>query len=98
MLSTPVSAKLAYALKPRWEREVRTIEDEEWEEALETCRMVSPKLSDRLSQIYILHRAYLTPIRVARYRQNQPTTCPMCGIEKKGGFHHDRYGVWWSHP
>lgn len=87
MLSAPTSAKLAYALKPRWEREVGRMEDEEWEEALETCKLVSPKLSDRLSQIYILHRAYLTPLRVARYKRSQSITCPMCGTETGTFFH-----------
>lgn len=62
MLSTPpISTKLAFDLKPHWEREVRLMENEEWEEALESCKAVSPKLSDRLSQIYIIHLAYLTP-------------------------------------
>lgn len=49
--------------------------------------MVSPRLSDRLSQIYIIHRAYLTPIRVARYKQNYSTTCQMCGKETGTFFH-----------
>lgn len=30
------------------------MENEEWSEALDTCKAVSPKLSDRLTQIYIL--------------------------------------------
>lgn len=87
MLSTPVSTKIAYDLKPRWEREVGPIEDEEWGEALESCKAVSPKLSDRLSQLYILHRAYLAPLRAARYKRTQPTTCQMCGRETGTFFH-----------
>ena len=53
MLSTPIATKIAFAIKPRWEREVGILDDEEWEEALETCKTVSPRLSDRLTQIYI---------------------------------------------
>lgn len=87
MLLTPTSSKIAFDLKPRWEREVGLMENEEWEEALETCKAVSPKLSDRLSQIYITHRTYLTPIRVARYKRNQSTLCPMCGQETGTFFH-----------
>lgn len=87
MLSIPTLSKMAYALKLIWERDVGTIEDEAWEEALETCKNVSPKLSDRLSQIYILHRAYLTPLRIARYKRNPPTTCPMCNITTGTFFH-----------
>lgn len=58
MLITPSSTQIAYDIKPRWEREVGAMEDEDWSEALEAIKIVSPKLSDRLSQIYILHRAY----------------------------------------
>lgn len=87
MLLTPTSSKIAFDLKPRWEREIGLMENEEWEEALETCKAVSPKLSDRLSQIYITHRTYLTPIRVARYKRNQSTLCPMCGQETGTFFH-----------
>lgn len=42
MLSTPVSTKLAYDLKPRWEREVGPLEAEEWEEALKSCKSSVP--------------------------------------------------------
>ena len=87
MLSTPVATKIAYAIKPRWEREVGILEDEEWEEALETCKAVSPRLSDRLTQIYITHRTYLTPIRVARYKRTQSTLCAMCAQETGTFFH-----------
>lgn len=92
-LNAPVSAKVAYNLKPRWEGDVGPMENEEWEEAMESCKEVSPKLSDSLSQIYILHRAYLTLLRVARYRGNQPTTCPMCGTTSGTFFH-----LIWSCP
>lgn len=79
MLATPISTKLAYSLKTRWERAIGPLEDEEWEESLESCRAASPELSDRLTQIYIIHQAYLTPIRVARYKNTQSTLCQMCG-------------------
>lgn len=48
---------------------------------------MSPKLSDRLSQIYILHRAYLTLLRVARYKCGHPTRCLLCGQEAGTFFH-----------
>lgn len=69
ILLTPTASKLAYGLKPRWERAIGPLEDEEWEEGMESPRAASPKLSDRLIQIFILHQAYLTPLRVARYRE-----------------------------
>lgn len=87
MLITPPSTKIAYRLKTRWEREVGQMEDEEWTEALDTCKVVSPKLSDRLSQIFILHHAYFTPIRVARYKRDSPPTCCLCLTEPGTFFH-----------
>lgn len=69
------------------DREVGQIEDEEWTQALDTCKVVSPKLSDRLSQIFILHRAYLTPLRIARYKRDNPSTCHLCHIESGTFFH-----------
>lgn len=93
ILITPVATKLAYELKPHWKRAIGSIEDEEWEEAIESCKVVSPKLPDRLTQIYILHQAYLTPLRVARYRSSQSTMCQMCGKET-GTFIH----LLWSCP
>lgn len=78
MLTTPVATKITHSLKLRWERDLGNLEDEEWEEALDTCKEVSPKLSDRLKQLYIIHRAYLTPLRVARYKHNYSALCPMC--------------------
>lgn len=63
MLHTPASAVFAYAPKVRWEDDVGRLEDDEWSDALDTCKFASPKLSDLLNQLYILHRAYLTPLR-----------------------------------
>lgn len=83
----PRATMTAHALKARWEDELGPMEDEEWSEALDTCKLVSPKLSDRLTQIFILHRQYLTPLKIARYRPSQPTSCPMCN-QATGTFYH----------
>lgn len=55
--------------------------------------MVSAKLSERLIQLYILHRAYLTPVRLSRYWVNYSPLCPRCG-ENSGTFYH----LLWSCP
>lgn len=46
MLTLPQATTSAYALKSRWEGEVGTLADDEWSDALDTCKLVSPKLSD----------------------------------------------------
>lgn len=53
MLLLP-SYMLAYALKASWEGDIGSIQDGvKWSDALDTLKMLSPKLSDRLTQIYI---------------------------------------------
>lgn len=87
MLSLPQASTSAYALKNRWEGEVGSTEDEEWSEALDTCKLVSPKCSDRLTQIFTLHRSSLIPLRISRYKQGKSTNCPMCN-QDTGTFYH----------
>lgn len=48
ILITPMASKLAYGLKPCWERAIGSLEDEDWEEAMESSKAVLPKLPDRL--------------------------------------------------
>lgn len=71
-LLTPLGTKLAYQLKSRWLRNNGDVEDEDWDEILDACKQVSPKASDHLTQLYILHRAHLTPVRIARYSDVLP--------------------------
>lgn len=49
--------------------------------------------SDRLTQIYIIHRSYLSPIRVSRYKPYQSPNCVMCN-QATGTFYH----LLWSCP
>lgn len=93
MLHTPSSMKIAYNIKIWWEGDLGNLEDEDWNDALHTCKAVSPKLSDRLTQIYILYRTYLTPIRMAKFNQGQPSTCLLCNRETSTLYH-----LLWSCP
>lgn len=78
-LLLPSATALAYQLKDCWAGDVREMEDKEWEEVLDACKKVSPELSDRLTQLYILHKSYLTHPRMAKYRPNYSPLCPRCG-------------------
>lgn len=84
MLVLPLSSTSVYALKSSWEGDMGTTE---WSEALDTCKLVSPKLSDHLTQIYIVHRSYLTPLRISRYKRDQSANCPMCEQEVGNCYH-----------
>lgn len=45
---------------------------------MDTCKAVSPKLSNHFSQLYIMYRSYLIPLRLGQYKIVQGTTHPMC--------------------
>lgn len=60
---------------------------------LQICRSVSPKLSDRLTHLFILHRSYLTLTRLSRYRPDHSPACHSCG-DTRGAF----YYLLWSCP
>lgn len=81
----PMAHTTAFQLKSRWD--LGTISDEDWEEALATCRTMSPKLSDRLAHLYILHRSYLTPHRISKYNPGQNPNCPRCDHTVSSFYH-----------
>lgn len=56
------------------------LEDDDWGEVLETPRLVSPKMSDRLTQTYNTHIAYLTLQRLAKFCPSHSSMCPRCLI------------------
>lgn len=86
-LLRPTAVSIAYKLKDIWSGDVGELEDDEWEDALENCKKVSTKLSDCLTHLYILHRSYLTPHRIAKYKPNQNPNCPRCNNPSCTFFH-----------
>lgn len=60
MLLLPSSTRLAYGIKPRWEADIGVIEDEEWREALDTCKVVSLNYQNALLN-YIYCTAHISP-------------------------------------
>lgn len=47
----------------KWERDVGDIPEEQWEEALESVRLCSLNVTQRLSQLYIILRVHHTPLK-----------------------------------
>lgn len=56
----PSATILIHQLKSGW-TDVGEVTDEKWGEILGACKSVSPKLSDHLTHLYILHQSHLTP-------------------------------------
>lgn len=89
-LQRPSAVSIAYKLKIPWAEDMGGLEDDEWEDA---CKKVSTKLSDRLTQLYIMHRAYLTPLRLTKFKPDQNPQCPRCDNSSCTFFH-----LFWSCP
>lgn len=86
-LMRPIAETTTQQQRSRWESDLGILTDEDWEEALGNCKIVSPKLSDRLSHLYVLHRSYLTPARISKYKHDHNPGCPDCGHHMASFFH-----------
>lgn len=86
-LMLPAATAQARQLKSLWESDLGDVTDEDWEEVLASCKLVSPKLSDCFTHLYIFHRPYLTPIWLSKYRPEHSPACPKCG-DPGGTFYH----------
>uniref|UniRef100_A0A803J788 Reverse transcriptase domain-containing protein n=1 Tax=Xenopus tropicalis TaxID=8364 RepID=A0A803J788_XENTR len=76
-----------------WQDNTGRIDQEEWEEALESPKYAFPYTRERTIQTYILHRAYLTPLTLKHFRQTTDTICPRCRSDNPHFYH-----LIWSCP
>lgn len=87
------STTIAQKAKIKWEQDKGQIEDEDWDEILGGIKTASPKPSDRLTQLYIIHKAYLTPMKKSKFIRTYDPTCHLCHAAP-GTFYH----LIWSCP
>lgn len=73
--------------RKKWVEDVGEINDNQWEAALKAIPVVSLSASQRLSQLFILHRAYRTPVQLHRWGGRDSSACPKCGVHR-GDFIH----------
>lgn len=85
--------KVSQTAKIAWEQDIGPIDNSDWDEILEGVKTASPKLSDRLTQLYIVHRAYLTPLKLAKFHPTRSNLCPMCLLTPRTFYH-----LLWSCP
>lgn len=74
-------------LRTQWEEWVGTLEEKDWREALMAPRMVTASAKLRMVQLYYLHSAYLTPVRLHRAGFSPTPACARCGHEPADFFH-----------
>lgn len=86
-LRTRLVAKIVDIARIRWEEDVGPIDDSDWEDILENVKKTSPKISERLTQLYIIHKSYLTPARISKFSPHQNPNCPKCSNNPCSFFH-----------
>lgn len=67
------------ACETKWKHFIPEMSDEEWQEALEVVTKVSPSVNNKLIQLYIVHRSYLTPLRLHKMGRLSHDRCHSCG-------------------
>lgn len=84
------SHKVSQTAKEKWEQNIGPIDNTDWEKILEGVKTASPKLSDRLTQLNILYRTYLMPVKLAKFQHTRSHMCLLV----PGTFYH----LLWSCP
>lgn len=67
--------------------DIGDIDGHQWDMALESIPATSVSASHKLSQLFILHRAYRTPIQLHGWGRRDSPLCPKCKVHQ-GDFIH----------
>lgn len=81
------------ALRTSWEGWLGPLEDEDWRDALMAPKTLTTSSKLHLIQLYFLHTAYLTPVRLHRAGLRPSPNCVRCGHAPT-----DFYHVAWGCP
>lgn len=87
ILRTRSVARIIDKAKVRWEEDIGPIDDSDWEEIIENVKKTSSRLSERLTQLYVIHKSYLTPSRLVKFSPDQNPNCPRCSVSPCSFFH-----------
>lgn len=61
-----------------WEGDIGAIDGEKWDLCLSSAPLVSVSASQKLLHLYMLHRAYRTPVRLHKWGFRDTPLCPKC--------------------
>lgn len=64
--------------RQRWEEDIGAIDGDTWEICLMNAPLVSISTSQKLSHLYLLHRAYRTPLQLYKWGIRDSPLCPKC--------------------
>lgn len=79
--------------RARWVTDIGAIDGDQWNMALEALPAVSVSAVHKLSQLFILHRAYRTPDKLYGWGQRDSPLCSKCSLVR-GDFIH----MIWHYP
>lgn len=86
-LLTQLFSKHPVDLKTKWEGDLGPIEPGIWEEILQAIPKVSVSEQHRLSQIYLIHRVYRTPLFLHKIGLRDSPICNRCCIHPASLLH-----------
>uniref|UniRef100_A0A803J592 Reverse transcriptase domain-containing protein n=1 Tax=Xenopus tropicalis TaxID=8364 RepID=A0A803J592_XENTR len=81
LLSKPVYSNTELGSRARWEEELGSISDDQWDWVLETPKIVSFSQRHKLLQLYTIHRAYYTVQRLHVMKVVSSPYCHRCKTE-----------------
>lgn len=81
------SSKYPLDLKAKWEGDLGPIEPGLWEELLQAIPKVSVSEQHRLSQLYLIHRVYRTPLFLHKIGVRDSPMCNRCNIHPASLMH-----------
>lgn len=64
----------------RWQEDIEGLDEEDWTRALETLLRTPLSPSQRLSQLFIIHRALYTPQKHYAWEKYLTPLCPRCSL------------------
>lgn len=68
--------------RKKWEDEVGIMSDSQWEYVLSSGPRVSLSPSQVVSHLYLIYRAYFTPLKMFRMGRREDSGCQRCGGER----------------
>ncbi|OCT87453.1 nucleosome assembly protein 1-like 1-A isoform X1 [Xenopus laevis] len=74
-------------LRVKWQRDIPQITEENWVDVLDTTFAGIISSRDRMTQLNYLHRVYITPHRLHKFKPDQIPNCPRCNYSPADFMH-----------
>lgn len=85
-----ITSKISLAPNPaleRWKELIPGLTDDTFQELMASSLSVSPAANNKLTQVYITHQCYLTPVRLYRMGRISSPACIRCTASRSDFWH-----------